>query len=53
VKSCLPITKKNVDLKGEQIKGSFCEQELQISKQLFREEMVIRKRGDKALVSIA
>jgi len=39
------------DLSGEEIQGSFYEQEQQKSKQkIYRVEKVIRKRGDKVLV---
>ena len=46
-----PITYKLKDLKGEEIKGSFYEQELQkTTQEMFRIEKVIRRKGDKSLV---
>ena len=46
-----PPTYKITDLNGEEIQGSFYEQELQKTKQeIFRIEKIIRKRGDKYLV---
>jgi len=46
-----PITYKLKDLNGEEIKGSFYEQELQKTAQkMFRIEKVIRRKGDKSLV---
>ena len=43
-----PVTYKLKDLKGEEIKGSFYEQELQKTKQeIYRIEKVIRKRKKK------
>ena len=45
------ITYKLKDLNGEQIKGSFYEQELQkTTQEMFRIEKVIRRKGDKYLV---
>ena len=39
------------DLNGEEIKGSFYEQELQkTTQEMFRIEKVIRRKGDKSLV---
>jgi len=46
-----PPTYKIQDLNGEQIQGTFYEQELQKTQQeIFRIEKVIRRRGDKSLV---
>ena len=46
-----PITYKLKDLNGEEIKGSFYEQELQrTTQEMFRIEKVIRRKGDKSLV---
>ena len=46
-----PITCKLKDLNGEEIKGSFYEQELQkTTQEMFRIEKVIRRKGDKSLV---
>ena len=46
-----PSTYKITDFNGEEIKGTFYEQELQkTSQQIFRIEKVIRKRGNKSLV---
>lgn len=46
-----PTTYKIVDSAGEEIQGSFYEQELQTtSQEIYRIERVIRKRGKKALV---
>ena len=46
-----PFTYKISDMNGEQIHGTFYEQELQkTSQEIFRIEKVIRKRGNKCLV---
>ena len=46
-----PITYKLKDLNDEEIKGSFCEQELQkTTQEMFRIEKVIKRKGDKFLV---
>ena len=46
-----PITYKLKDLNGEEIKGSFYEQELQkTTQEMFRIEKIIRRKGDKSLV---
>ena len=46
-----PITYKLKDFNGEEIKGSFYEQELQkTTQEMFRIEKVIRRTGDKSLV---
>jgi hypothetical protein len=46
-----PITYKITDMNGEDIQGTFYEQELQKSTQeIFRVEKIIRKRGNKCLV---
>ena len=46
-----PPTYKITDMNGEEIKGSFYEQELQKTEQeVFRIEKVIRRKGDKSLV---
>jgi len=46
-----PITYKLKDFNGEEIKGSFYEQELQkTTQEMFRIEKVIRRKGDKSVV---
>jgi len=46
-----PPTYKINDLNGEEIRGTFYEQQLQkTSQEIFRIEKVIRKRGNKSLV---
>jgi transposase-like protein len=46
-----PITYKIADCNGEEIQGTFYEQELQKTKQeIFRIEKILRKRGNKSLV---
>lgn len=46
-----PITYKIADTNGEEIQGTFYEQELQkTTQEIFRIEKVIRKRGNKCLV---
>jgi hypothetical protein len=46
-----PITYKITDVNGEDIQGTFYEQELQKTTQkIFRIEKIIRKRGNKYLV---
>jgi len=46
-----PITYKLKDFNGEEIKGSFYEQELQkTTQEMFRIEKVIRRKRDKSLV---
>jgi len=46
-----PITYKLNDFNGEEIKGSFYEQELQkTTQEMFRIEKVIRRKGDKSVV---
>jgi len=46
-----PITYKLNDFNGEEIKGSFYEQELQkTTQEMFRIEKIIRRKGDKFLV---
>jgi len=48
-----PITYKLKDFSDEEIKGSFCEQELQkTTQEMFRIEKVIRRKGDKSLVKL-
>ena len=47
----IPITYKITDLNGEEIEGSFCEQELQKTTQdVFRIEKVLKRKGDKSVV---
>ena len=47
----IPLTYKITDYNGEEIQGSFYEQELQkTSKGTFRIEKVIKRQGDKCLV---
>jgi len=46
-----PTTYKLIDSGGEEIQGSFYEQELQkTSQEIYRIERVIKKKGKKALV---
>ena len=46
-----PLTYKIKDLKGEEITGTFYEQELQhTTQELFRIEKVVMKKGNKLLV---
>ena len=47
----IPVTYKITDYNGEEIQGSFYEQELQKTSQgTFRIENVIKRQGDKCLV---
>ena len=47
----IPVTNKISDYNGEEIQGSFYEQELQKTKQdIFRIEQIIKKQGNKSLV---
>ena len=47
----IPVTYKITDYNGEEIQGSFYEQELQKTKQdIFRTEKIIRQQGNKSLV---
>ena len=47
----IPVTYKITDYIGEEIQGSFYEQELQKSSQdVFQIEKVLRRKGDKSLV---
>ena len=47
----IPITYKIIDLNGEEIEGSFYEQELQKTTQdTFRIEKMLQRQGNKALV---
>ena len=47
----IPVTYKITDYNGEEIKGSFYEQELQkTSQSTFRIEKVLKGQGDKSLV---
>ena len=47
----IPVTYKITDYNGEQIQGSFYEQELQKTYQgTFRIEKVLKRQGDKSLV---
>jgi hypothetical protein len=51
VQMTTPITYKITDFNGEEIQGTFYEQELQkTSQELYRIEKVIRRRGNKSLV---
>ena len=46
----IPVTYKITDYNGEEIQGSFYEQELQkTSQDTFRIEKVLRRKGDKSL----
>ena len=48
----IPVTYKITDYNGEEIQGSFYEQELQkTSQDVFRIEKVLRRKGDKSLVN--
>ena len=47
----IPVTYKITDYNGEEIQSSFCEQELQKTKQdIFRIEKLIKQQGNKSLV---
>ena len=47
----IPVTYKITDYNGEEIQGSFYEQELQkTSQDVFRIEKMLDRRGDKSLV---
>ena len=47
----IPVTYKITDYNGEEIQGSFYEQELQKTKQdIFRIEKIIKQQGNKSLV---
>ena len=47
----IPVTYKITDYNGEEIKGSFYDQELQKTKQdIFRIEKIIKQQGNKTLV---
>ena len=47
----IPVTYKITDYNGEEIQGSFCEQDLQkTSQDVFRIEKILKRRGDKLLV---
>ena len=47
----IPVTYKITDYNGEEIQGSFYEQELQkTSQKTFRIEKVLKRQGDKSLV---
>ena len=47
----IPVTYKITDYNGEEIQGSFFEQELQkTSQDVFRIEKILRRKGDKSLV---
>ena len=47
----IPVTYKITDYNGEEIEGSFYEQELKKHKQyIFRIEQIIRQQGNKSLV---
>ena len=47
----IPVTYKITDYNGEEIQGSFYDQELQKTKQyIFRIEQIIRQQGNKSLV---
>ena len=53
LKKCndIPVTYKITDYNGEEIQGSFYEQELQKTKQdIFRIEKIIMQKGNKSLV---
>ena len=47
----IPMTDKIIDLNGQEIEGSFYEQELQKTMQgIFRIENVLKRKGDKSFV---
>ena len=47
----IPVTYKITDYNGEEIQGSFYEQELQkTSQDVFRIQKILRRKGDKSLV---
>ena len=47
----IPVTFKITDYNGEEIQGSFYEQELQkTSQDVFRIQKILRRKGDKSLV---
>ena len=47
----IPVTYKITDYNGEEIQGSFYEQELQkTSQDVFRIEKILRRKGEKSLV---
>ena len=47
----IPVTYKITDYNGEEIQGSFYEQELQkTSQSTFRIEKILKRQGDKSLV---
>ena len=47
----IQVTYKITDYNGEEIQGSFYEQELQKTKQnIFRKEKIIKQQGNKSLV---
>ena len=49
----IPVTYKITDYNGEEIQGSFYEQELQkTSQEVFRIEKILRRNGDKSLVKL-
>ena len=49
----IPVTYKITDYNGEEIQGSFYEQELQKTKHdIFRIEKIIRQQGNKSLVKL-
>ena len=51
IKLTIPVTYKITDYNGEEIQGSFYEQELQKTKQdIFRIEKIIKQQGNKSLV---
>ena len=51
IQLAIPVTYKITDYNGEEIQGSFYEQELQKTKQdIFRIEKIIKQKGNKSLV---
>ena len=47
----IPVTQKITDYNGEEIQGSFYEQEFQNTKQdIYRLEIIIKQQGNKSLV---
>ena len=49
----IPVTYKITDYNGEEIQGSFYEQELQkTSQSTFRIEKLLKRQGDKSLVKL-
>ena len=51
IQMTIPVIYKIADYNGEEIQGSFYEQELQTTKQdIFRREQIIKQQGNKSLL---